>query len=437
MPTAVGLPTADALVAARKQTSFHCAFIVPLIAAVLSQSPELLDYCSTQLEHIYYAGGDLPQLIGDRVAAKLPLMMQFGATEIGLLNQVHSPNRDPLVDWHYLEFHPDIGMEFRHISGGEYEAVMVRSPTREAYQCSFVLFLKPQLDGVVNLINFISQSDSSPRLFFVSSMSSVMGDATNTEFVPETLITTTSPAPNGYANSKSIAEHLLNHAVQKGITCSFARVGQIAGPIQTPGLWNKSEWFAAMILSSLYLGALPDTLGSMDRIDWLPIDRLSEIIIDLGLVNSSESALNVYHLLNLHPQSWPQIKPLVVDAVSNTYEKSLETIPLQEWVLRGGQDSTNKALNEAEILDHLQSIPAVKLLEFFAAIVAKTPENILDTKATAQASEKLREVDAIKAEWIHKWVQGWSVAKQIVMEELTSIPAAWPLVCWNEARFSK
>lgn len=31
-------------------------------------------------------------------------------------------------------------MEFRHISGQEYEAVLVRSPTRQAHQCPFVLF---------------------------------------------------------------------------------------------------------------------------------------------------------------------------------------------------------------------------------------------------------------------------------------------------------
>ncbi|KAJ5890042.1 acetyl-CoA synthetase-like protein [Penicillium tannophilum] len=34
--------------------------------------------------------------------------------------------------------------------------------------------------------------------------------------------------------------------------------------------------------------------------------------------------------------------------------------------------------------------------------------NVLDTKATAQASEKLQEIDAVVPEWIQKWVREWS-----------------------------
>ncbi|KAJ6032231.1 NRPS-like enzyme [Penicillium herquei] len=810
MPTAVGLPTADALVAARKQTQFDSAFVVPSIVLELSQSPELLDYCSTNLEYIYYAGGDLPQPIGDKVAAKLPLMNRFGSTEVGLLNSIHRPHRDPLLDWRYLEFHPEVGIEFRHVSGDDYETIMVRSPTRECNQCPFVLFpdlqeyslndlmvrhpdpaksnlwrptargddiivflngektnpvsmeqaivaansevtgcvvvgaqrlqaalliennngeslsisdraamieklwpsieqanhtapahariakshilftseplpraskgtlqraqalkiykqdidslykdaeklayidvpatqlaapggvhdtkkvaeyvravilsitrwnpdfsdtenwftlgldslqaitatrvlkyglnlsflapntiylnptveglttalqslqkesdestasrkkneiqerqdllqeliekikekpqaqvsrsalsdstathtvvltgstgqlgtyildallkdpkvgrvycldraddahrrqrergaaygltiadeahvpvtfwkadlsqpdfglqsgqleelqqathvihnawtvnfnlplefFKAQLIGVVNLINFISHSKyGSPRLFFVSSISSVMGDTPSSSgTTPETLVTTTNPGPNGYGNSKYIAEHLLGHAAQQGIPCSFARVGQVAGSIQTPGLWSKSEWLPTMIMSSIYLGALPDSLSSMDRIDWLPIDRLAEVIIDLGLRNDSESALNVYHLLNVNAEPWDRVKRFFIDAVEGSFGKSLKTIPLQEWVRQVRQDSTDQVLSETEIQEHLQKNPALKLMDFFEAIQTSAPANILDTKATARSCERLRKVDAVKEDWIQKWVQEW------------------------------
>lgn len=74
MSTAAGLPTAASLVAARKETQFDCALVVPSIVQELAQDPQLLDYCSTHLEHIVYAGGDLPQSVGDIVAAKLRLI---------------------------------------------------------------------------------------------------------------------------------------------------------------------------------------------------------------------------------------------------------------------------------------------------------------------------------------------------------------------------
>lgn len=144
MPTATGLPTAANLVAARKQTPFEWAMVVPSIIQELAQDAEALEYSSTHLEYVIYAGGDLPQAIGNIVAAKIPLMNGFGSSELGMLNVIHSPNRDPLTEWRYLQFHPELGVEHRHVSGGEYEAVLVRSPEREGHQFPFSIFTDRQ-----------------------------------------------------------------------------------------------------------------------------------------------------------------------------------------------------------------------------------------------------------------------------------------------------
>ena len=278
---------------------------------------------------------------------------------------------------------------------------------------------KPNLLGVVHLINFTQQATHSPKLLFISSMSTVIGhhespEAANSALIPERLITTTTPAPNGYANSKYIAEHLIGHASEKGLArASFARVGQVSGSIRSPGLWSKSEWFPSLVLSSVHLGALPDTVGAaLDRVDWVPIDLLADILVDLALFSNAP----VYHPLNLHPQTWQEIKPFVVNAVQKTYGEKLETIPAQEWVLRVRQDielasasKGDKSLDEKELQAHLDKNPAAKLLQFFEAIVTQTaPESTLDTKVTSKASEKLQAVDAVKSDWVQKWVQEWS-----------------------------
>ncbi|KAE8321898.1 hypothetical protein BDV39DRAFT_210265 [Aspergillus sergii] len=83
---------------------------------------------------------------------------------------------------------------------------------------------------------------------------------TDNGLTPEELITTTTPAPNSYTNS------------------------QIAGPVRSPSLWNKAEWFPSLVLSSLHVGALPDTLApALDRIDWVPSDLLAAILVNLAL----------------------------------------------------------------------------------------------------------------------------------------------------------
>ena len=95
---------------------------------------------------------------------------------------------------------------------------------------------------------------------------------------------TTQPAPTGYANSKYIAEKLLDTASREcGIDASFARVGQIAGAVRLDELWNKYESFPSLVLSS-YISALPDDIEStLGRIDWVPVDLLVGVLVDLAL----------------------------------------------------------------------------------------------------------------------------------------------------------
>ncbi|KAL5050945.1 hypothetical protein BDW71DRAFT_171957 [Aspergillus fruticulosus] len=96
---------------------------------------------------------------------------------------------------------------------------------------------------------------------------------------PERLITTTSSTPNGYGTSKYVAEHILAHATSpqtRNLRTAFARVGQIAGAANAPGLWNKTEWFPSLVLSSLHVGVVPDSMGpTLERVDWAPVDFLA------------------------------------------------------------------------------------------------------------------------------------------------------------------
>lgn len=128
---------------------------------------------------------------------------------------------------------------------------------------------RPQLDGLIALIKFTASAACSPHLFFVSSISSVLSYHSPSLQIQEEVISIQSaPFANGYAESKYVSEHLLDHATNKlHISCSFARVGQIAGAVRYAGLWNKAEWFPSLIISSLHVGTVPDSLGQMDPID--------------------------------------------------------------------------------------------------------------------------------------------------------------------------
>lgn len=144
VPTSGGLPTLNSLRSAREKTSFDLALVSPNIIGEMAQDLEALDYLATHLEHIMYVGGDVPDLMGNAVAKKLPLMNGYGASETGLLNVIHAPNRDPLTDWRYLHFHPELGIQMRHVAGDEHEVVIVRSESRQSNQLPFAIF--PELN---------------------------------------------------------------------------------------------------------------------------------------------------------------------------------------------------------------------------------------------------------------------------------------------------
>ncbi|KAJ5900060.1 NRPS-like enzyme [Penicillium taxi] len=276
---------------------------------------------------------------------------------------------------------------------------------------------KPDLSGVTNLINFAGAASRPPRIYFISSIGSVVGHITDNGLIPEKLLTTTSPGVNGYSDSKYIAEHLLGYASdRRSLRTSFARVGQIAGAVRTPGLWNKCEWFPSLVLSSMQIGALPYSVGpTLGRIDWVPIDFLAEILVELALSNSSSdlNSVDVSHPLNLHPSTWSEIRPIASRILSELTGRQLEAIPLGEWVQRVRQD-VEMAGSQSELQELLEKNPAAKILEFFEAEASNAElelEMRFDTEETSKVSGKLRDLNPIHAECISKWILEWIESK--------------------------
>lgn len=108
----------------------------------------------------------------------------------------------------------------------------------------------------------------------------------------------------GCGQSKFISEYILDKGAEiSGVRSACCRVGIIAGPIEkNVGLWNKYEYIPSspktiisgfkgslyettvissmkIIVSSPSLGVFPGTFPSRDRIDWLPVDSLSKILV--------------------------------------------------------------------------------------------------------------------------------------------------------------
>lgn len=124
------------------------------------------------------------------------------------------------------------------------------------------------------------------RVAFLSSVGAVGGlAAKGAAPVQERLFTSfDTPYASGYARSKFLAERLCDAAAETlGLSTTVVRIGQIASAVRRPGERNRHEWLPSLVLGSRDIGCLPEDLGPFSNIDWIPVDVLADVLVDLAI----------------------------------------------------------------------------------------------------------------------------------------------------------
>lgn len=284
--------------------------------------------------------------------------------------------------------------------------IIVHNAWQVDFNLSLASYEHGHINGVRNLIDFSAQSTHQAKIFFVSSIASVMAWPNHhTGPVPEEIIADfTVPQNIGYAESKHISERLLGRAcAESNIPISICRVGQVAGPVQgSQGMWNKQEWLPSLILSSKYLGVIPGSLGVTKDIDWIPIDLLSGIIYKLATRPSPFSGLpKVYHTVNPNVTTWAALLPDVQAELG----PKVTIVPFAEWVKRLRASSA-----ASTVAQDFSVNPALKLLDFYEGLLdpESTPPR-LETVKTELESPLLTKVGPVKGNWMKKWIRQWEL----------------------------
>ena len=285
-------------------------------------------------------------------------------------------------------------------------------------------FAETHIYGVRQTIDFSSQSTKAAVIFFLSCDSTVKGFTKYSKTsVPESMFDSWNTSlSSGYAKSKLIAERLLALAAQSGVRSVIYRIGQIAGPTTEQGEWNKHEWIPSVIASSKYLGKIPSSLGPMDRIDWIPVNIVSQILLELLRTteaetnwpmgrtieskkvgesnrNDEQTSPTVYHVTNPHTIEWSDLLPCI-----HVHFPGLAVVPLSEWV-KSLRESTNH-------LQDLSQNPAAKLLSFFENLEKKASEGVAPVSlgmANAMGrSRTLATMEPVNTDWMKTWIQQWA-----------------------------
>jgi len=269
---------------------------------------------------------------------------------------------------------------------------------------------RPQLTGVVNLIKLSATGAASPSLIFLSSISSV-GSLSGPPIPEEVITDLAAPLPMGYGESKYLAERIIDHAstVLPDLNLKFARVGQIAGPAVKPGSWNKWEWLPSIVISSLHLGVIPESIGgSHDEVDWVPVDLLAVVIIELVLAPKKSTGAGVFHPHNPRLTKWSTLLPSVIETLSTIAEAKgqpkITAVPFETWLQR--VRASAEKVQDSELEKMLVVNPAIKLLSFYEGMTTDIFPK-MDVKKAVSESKQLQELQGVKPEWMVKWVHGW------------------------------
>lgn len=257
--------------------------------------------------------------------------------------------------------------------------------------------------GTRNLVNLSLsvQREYPARFVFCSSISTATGYAASEPTVPESIVDFSAAQQTGYAQSKAVAEHVMQEARdQAGADCCILRIGQIVGSTEH-GDWNPSEATPLMISTAEQIG-LPML---NEECTWLPVDVVADIVIETGCMTDlrtnppTNETPFLYNILHPRPFKWSAL----LDALREA-GLQFEAVEPAVWLQRLRESDQDPTRN-----------PPVKLLSFWEERYGakgqdsgNRRETTFSTKLAQRDSSVLNGVkDAIELGLIDKFVASW------------------------------
>jgi thioester reductase-like protein len=259
---------------------------------------------------------------------------------------------------------------------------------------------EPYIRGVRNLVDFSSAAPKQVPIIFISSIGTVQ-NWNSPARVPEDAFSDPSLARMGYGLSKLASSLILDAASEKsGVPSASIRVGQIAGPRGTKGKWNPQEFLPSLIASSVHLGILPNDLGSLNVVDWLPIEDVAEIILDVAGITQKQDVSNItgyFHCVNTKTAIWADLAAAIEDSFDGRIR---ELVSLETWVAALERSAADNA--------GIDKNPAVKLLDTYRGFVGVHGRHVhLEMKRTVSRSRAAANLGPITAELMRNWCAQW------------------------------
>ncbi|KAI4255362.1 MAG: hypothetical protein L6R42_006771 [Xanthoria sp. 1 TBL-2021] len=171
--------------------------------------------------------------------------------------------------------------------------------------------------------------------------------------------------------------------------------------------------------SARYLRLIPESLGPLDIVDWVPVDLVADIVGELlsssdGQASPSHAGTDdaedrqeqkvtrpkIFHIVNPRRTTWPDILPAIIQH----QPAEIRSTDYTSWLtaLRQSLDDDSKNIDDN---------PALKLLPFFENIERQMKsgkaEVMLDTRCTEAMSQTMRNLQPVGSKWMENWLRQW------------------------------
>ncbi|KAI0896948.1 acetyl-CoA synthetase-like protein [Annulohypoxylon nitens] len=259
---------------------------------------------------------------------------------------------------------------------------------------------EPHIRGVRHFVDLSAKAAKRVPIVFISSISTVdhwKGD------VPEARITDYSVAMMNYGRSKMVSSLILDEATKvSGVPTASVRVGQIAGSRMEKGLWNKQEWFPSIVASSVYLGLLPSNLGIFDIVDWMAIEDVAHLVLEVSGVEQRlpvDKINGYFHAVNPKTTTWEKISVAVREFYGSRIKAS---VSFREWIdaLKASQATTTDVSKN----------PGIKLIDSYEGFLsgsAAEPAKF-SMERTKSYSQTAANMEAVTPELLQNWCKQWN-----------------------------
>ncbi|KAI0141212.1 putative NRPS-like enzyme [Xylariaceae sp. FL1272] len=278
-----------------------------------------------------------------------------------------------------------------------------------------LLAFRPQLAGLVNLFALSNAAAATVTFLFVSSVGVVINGGPGP--APEALVALEQQlhrgGSNGYFMSKLIAEHLCDYAAR-----------HLASPVLVArvGVWNPAEWLPSLVISSRYVGCVPDSLGMrLCNVDWAPVDTVADVIVDLVThTKEADEATKddgVFNIRNPTLVRWEDVLPAIKEGIEVGLGRTVDVVSPETWLARLGKRVEAITVGNDGFDTAVAASPAIKLVDFYrnslwnvdhvSSSSETTPHVSMAIEKNLDASQTLRNLSPITPRWMRKWVDEW------------------------------